>query len=147
MRSYLAAFVGALLLVVPVRAENQVPTSQYQETLIKTSLLTLNDANVTGNYEVLHAKLSKPFREQFSPEKLKDIFKSMVDQKLDWGLIAGMSPIATSEATIDEHGALHLHGYFDTKPSRLNYDLNFVPSEGGWKPLGLTVNLNPEKQN
>ena len=30
-----------------------------QEILIKTALLTLNDANVTGNYTVLHAKLSK----------------------------------------------------------------------------------------
>jgi len=35
--------------------------------LIKVTLLTFNDANVTGNYTVLHAKLSKPFRDQFPP--------------------------------------------------------------------------------
>lgn len=148
MRSYLAAaIISASLLVVPARAEDKLPTVQYQEILIKTSLLTLNDANLTGNYAVLHARLSKPFREQFSPDQLKDVFKAVVEQKADWALIATKAPIATSDATIDAHGVLHLRGYFDTKPSRLNYDLNYVPSEGEWKPLGLHVDLKPEKEN
>jgi hypothetical protein len=30
--------------------------------------MSFNDANVTGNYAVLHAKLSKPFRDQFTPD-------------------------------------------------------------------------------
>jgi hypothetical protein len=148
MRSYLkVAIIGALFLVGPARAENQLPTAEYQETLIKNSLLTLNDANVTGIYEVLHAKLSKPFRDQFTPDKLKEIFKTFVDQKADWAFIAAKPPVPTGEATIDERGALHLRGYFDTKPSRLNYDINYVPSEGQWKPLGINVTVKPEKEN
>ena len=42
--------MGALLLAAPARAENTVPSAELQEILIKTSLLTLNDANLTGNY-------------------------------------------------------------------------------------------------
>jgi hypothetical protein len=146
MRSYLAAVVvDALLLVVPARAENQLPMPQFQELLIKGALLTLNDADITGNYAVLHAKLSKPFRDEFSPEKLKDTFKALVDQKADWFMIAGMPPVS-SEAVIDDKGVLRLRGYFDTKPSRLNYDLKFFPSEGQWKPYGMNVDLKaPEK--
>ena len=84
MRSYLCwAIVGALLLAGPPRAENTVPSATLQEILIKTSLLTLNDANLTGNYTVLHAKLAKPFREQFSPDRLKQVFKAFADQKAD----------------------------------------------------------------
>jgi hypothetical protein len=146
MRSYLAAiFVGALL--VPAWAEEKVPSVQNQEILIKTALLSLNDADLTDNYMVLHAKLSKPFREQFNPDQLKNGFKALVEQKADWGMIVAMPPVATSEAAIDEHGWLLLRGYFDTKPNRVNYDLAFIPSEGQWKPIKLSVDLKAPKAN
>lgn len=147
MRSHLvASIVGALLLVIPAQAEDTVPSAFQQEILIKTTLLTLNDANVTANYTVLHAKLAKPFREQFTPDRLKQVFKAFVEQKANWGLIATKTPIATSEATIDKRGALILRGYFDTTPSRLIYELDFIPSEGEWKPIKLNVNAKPLKE-
>ncbi len=64
----LAPLAGVLLLMTLAQAQDKIPSAFMQEILIKTALLTLNDANVTGNYTVLHAKLSKPFREQFKPE-------------------------------------------------------------------------------
>jgi hypothetical protein len=137
------AVIGALLLALPALAENQIPNAVTQEILIKTSLLTLNDANLTGNYDVLHAKLAKPFREQYSPERLKQVFKSFADKHIDWGLIAAKPPVATAEAQIDSRGALILNGYFDTKPSRLYYELAFLPSEGEWKPIKLNVHVKP----
>ena len=147
MRShFLAAIVAALLLAVPAQAQDTVPSAFLQEILIKTSLLTLNDANVTGNYTVLHAKLAKPFREQFSPDRLKQVFKPFADNKVDWGVIATKPPVASSESTIDKRGALILRGYFDTRPSRVIYELDYLPSEGEWKPIKLNVNLkSPDK--
>ena len=76
-------------------------------------------------------------------DKLKEAFKSFVEKKIDWDLIAARSPIATSEAKIDSRGALNLRGYFDTKPSRVTYELDFLPSEGEWKPVMLNVRLKP----
>jgi len=147
MRSRLVgAIIGALLLVMPVQAENTAPDAFLQEILIKTSLLTLNDANLTGDYTVLHAKLAKPFREQFSPDRLKQLFKSFADKNVDWGLIAAKPPIATSESKIDKRGALLLRGYFDTEPNRLLYELDFLPSEEEWKPIRLYVNLKPANE-
>jgi len=151
MRHYLLALLigGALLAAPPPAAhaaapvESKVPSATLQEILIKTTLLTLNDANVTGNYAVLHAKLAKPFREQFSPDQLKQAFKSFADQKIDWQMIAVKTPVTTTEATIDGRGALLLRGYFDTAPNRLTYDLDFYPSEGEWKPLKLNVRVRP----
>ena len=137
----LAATIGALLLAAPAQAETTVPSPLLQEILIKTYLLTLNDANLTGNYTVLQARLAKPFREQFSPERLKQVFKTFADQKADFGLIAAKPPVASSPAVIDKRGALILRGYFDTRPSRVIYELDFLPSEGEWKPIKLNVNL------
>lgn len=137
----------ALSAATPAPAEDKVPNAQLQEILIKTALLTLNDANITGNYAVLHAKLAKPFRDQFSPDRLKQIFKPFADQKLDYGLIAAKQPLASSESIIDKRGALILRGYFDTRPSRLTYELDFLPSEGEWKPIKLNVNIKPVEGN
>ncbi len=146
MRTFLAGIlIVALLLALPAAAENKLPTSFLQEVLIKNALLSLNDANITGNYAVLHAKLAKPFRDKYSPDQLKQSFKHFADQKIDWGLIAAKPPVA-KEALIDKRGALVLRGYFDTTPSRLNYDLEFVPSEGEWKPVLLHVTIKPASE-
>ena len=147
MRSYLCwAIMSALLLAGPARAENTVPSAEFQEILIKTSLLTLNDANLTGNYAVLHAKLAKVFRDQITPDGLKKGFKPFADQKVDFGLISAKPPIASVEAKLDNRGALLLRGYFDTTPSRVSYEFDFIPSEGLWKPIMLNVRVKPPNE-
>ena len=139
-----AALVGALL-ASPAVAEDKLPTPFAQEVLIKTSLLTLNDANVTGNYTVLHAKLAKPFREQFTPDRLKQAFKEFADKKIDFEVVAAKTPIAVKDAQIDDKGVLHLNGFFDATSTHVVYDLDFVPSEGEWKATKLEVNVKPVK--
>jgi hypothetical protein len=140
----LLAAVTALCLASSVSsAENKVPNAMEQEVLIKASLLTLNDANLTGNYAVLHAKLSKPFREQFSPERLKQSFKDFADRKTDWEAIVAMPPVPTAKTHIDKSGALILRGFFDAGATHVVYELDFLPSEGEWKASNLTVRLKP----
>ncbi|HEY6024308.1 MAG TPA: hypothetical protein VIV34_09045 [Pseudolabrys sp.] len=143
MRTFSAlAVMGALLLVAPAGAENTVPSAPLQEILIKTSLLTFNDANLTGNYSVMHAKLAKAFRDKTTPDRLKQAFKGFADQKIDFSLIAAMPPVASGEAKIDEQrNALVLRGYFATKPSRVSYELYFLPSEGEWKLAQIDVKV------
>lgn len=121
----------------------KAPPPEMQEVLIKTTLLTFNDANVTQNYGVLHAKLSKQFRDQFSPERLKEVFKPFVDQKIDIDLIAAKEPIPGKPADVDDRGVLSLSGHFDTKPSHVFYDLGYVMSDGEWKPIKINVNVKP----
>jgi hypothetical protein len=141
-RTLAMTILGAAALLVAGAAQAQkAPDERGQEVLIKVSLLTFNDANVTGNYSVLHAKLAKPFREQFSPERLKETFKSFSEKNIDFDLIAAMAPVATEETKVDDRGVLMLRGYFDTKPSRLTYTLDFIRSDGDWKLIRLHVKL------
>jgi hypothetical protein len=138
---FLAILLGTLLLAAPAVAENTVPAPPLQEMLIKAYLLTFNDANLTGNYAVLHDKLAKPFRDKFSPDQLKQAFKSFIDQKIDVSGIILKPPVATAETKIDARGALQMRGYFDTSPSRVLYEIDFLPSEGLWKPVMLDVKV------
>jgi hypothetical protein len=90
---------------------------------------------------VFHARLSKPFRDQHSPEKLAEVFKGFRDQNIDLDLIAVNQPTPAEEAKVDDRGVLTLKGYFDTRPSRVHYDLAFIMSDGDWKLIRINVNI------
>ena len=141
-RPWAGALAVIFMLGMPAGATESVPSPTTQEVLIKTSILTLNDAIVSGNFSVFHAKLAKPTREQFGPDRLKEAFESFAEQKIDMAAISARPPIATDDARIDERGALLLRGRFDVGRGRLTYELDFVPSEGEWKPIRVHVNVN-----
>ena len=133
-----AAFV--MLMATPARAQ-KAPDDTTQEVLIKTALLSLNDANVTGNYAVFHAKLSKPLRDQFPPEKFAEIFKDFRDKHIDYDIVAAKTPIPDEPPKVDGNGKLALKGHFDVGVSNVNYDLAFIMSDNEWKLIAISVNV------
>jgi len=142
--SMIARLVGMLVLLLAMgaaQAQNKVPSERALEVLVKTSLLSFNDANVTGNYTVLHEKLSKPFRQEFPPEKLKEAFKEFSEKNIDIELIAALKPSYEQPPSIDPEGKLVIKGYFPTEPIRVNFNLAFIPSDAEWKLIRLNVKL------
>lgn len=133
-------FAGLLLGAAPAKAQ-KVPDPFTQEVIIKATLLTFNDANVTGNYDVMHAKLSKPFRDKYSPKQLADAFKAFRDNRIDFDLIVAKPPVTSQAPRVTDNGVLMLYGYFDTTPSRVHYELEFIMSDGEWKPIRINVQL------
>ena len=132
--------VLALLLTASLaQAQNKVPSERGLEALVKATLLTFNDANVTGNYTVFHAKASKPFRQQFSPEKLQETFKDFAEKDIDFDIIAAYKPVYDPPPRVDKNGRLLVQGHFPTEPARVAYDLEFIPSDGEWKLISINV--------
>jgi len=121
-----------------------VPTDDEQEVLIKTTLMTFNDANLTGNYSILFDKASKPFRTQLSVEKLAESFKASRTNKIDLSSIVSSDMDSTNKATIDGDGVLNLKGRFKDDDKRIRFDLNFVNEGGSWKMLGINVNYKEQ---
>lgn len=134
-----AALLGILLLAAPALAQNRVPGERALEALVKATLLTFNDANVTGNFTVFHAKLAKPFRQQYTPERLKETFKTFAEQHIDFDVIAAYKPVYDPAASVGSDGRLLVNGYFPTEPTRVLFDLAFIPSDGEWKLISIHV--------
>ena len=134
-----AAMVVLSLAVPAAQAQNKLPTERGLEVLVKTSLLSFNDANVTGNYTVFHAKLSKPFRQQFSPEKLKETFREFAEKDIDIDIIAAMKPTYDPAPAIDDNGKLIVKGSFPTEPARVVFELDFIPSDAEWKLVRINI--------
>jgi hypothetical protein len=138
--------VTALMLAASLaQAQNKVPSERGLEALVKAALLTFNDANVTGNYEVFHAKLSKPFREQFSVERLARRFQEFNKKHIDFDVIAALKPSYDPTPRVDDEGRLLVKGHFPTEPLRLNFDLAFIPSDGEWKLISINVKIDDPK--
>lgn len=137
----LLAAIAAAFGAASSAAAQSIPSPLIQEVLIKSSLLTFNDAVVTDNFTVMHAKLSKPFRDQFPPDKLRTIFKTFVDNHVVFDLIAAKPTIADSETKIDDDGVLRINGHFDTTPKQLKYHLGYIMSEGDWKLSAINVDI------
>jgi hypothetical protein len=131
--------VAVMAVAAPSLAQNRVPGERPLEALVKASLLSFNDANVTGNFDVFHAKLAKPFRQQFTPERLQETFKSFSEQHIDFDIIATYKPVYEPEASVDGDGKLIVKGHFPTEPTRVLFDLAFIPSDGEWKLISIHV--------
>jgi len=139
------AVMGLMLMASPAQAQNKVPSERALEALVKATLLTFNDANVTGNYTVFHAKLSKPFRDQFPVERLERTFREFNKKHIDFDVIAALKPTHDPAARVDDTGKLLVKGYFPTEPLRLNFDLEFIPSDGEWKLISIQVKVDDHK--
>ena len=138
--------VTALMLVASLaQAQNKVPSERGLEALVKATLLTFNDANVTGNYEVFHAKLSKPFREQFPVERLARRFQEFNKKHIDFDVIAALKPSYDPAPKVDDDGRLVVKGRFPTEPLQVNFDLAFIPSDGEWKLISINVKIDDPK--
>jgi hypothetical protein len=132
--------LAGLLLSCGAALAQSAPDAAGQKILVKSTLLSFNDANVTGLYDVFLAKCAAPFRDQFTPEKLSAAFKEFRDKHINIGApVVSQEPIYSSPAKVDDKGILLVEGYFDTKPKNLVFVLKFIRSEGEWKPVGIDV--------
>src|SRR5580765_2970374 len=135
----LVSTLTALALAGSALGQSRVPSERALEALVKVTLISFNDANVTGNYTVFHAKLSKPFRQQFSPERLEETFKDFARKEIDFEIIAAYKPVYEPEPRVDDEGKLLVKGHFPTEPARVVYDLKFIPSDGEWKLISINI--------
>jgi hypothetical protein len=136
------AMVLAAVLSATATAKAQgMPSAFTQEVLVKSILVTLSDASSADNFTVLHAKISKPFRDQFPVEKLRVTFKDMADKRAVFDAIVAMPVIADAETRIDDNGILRLKGHFDTTPKQVKYRLGFMPSDGQWKLSAIAIDI------
>ena len=147
MPSAIARRVGGcvllMLLALPAAAQSKVPPARPLEALVKGSLMSLNDANLTGDYRVFHARLSEPFRKQYTPDRLKATFKEFNEKNVDIDIITAMAPTYDQPPYVDSEGRLIVRGYFPTEPSRVSFEMDFINGDGDWKLIRINVNVHP----
>jgi hypothetical protein len=124
----------------PASPQLQIPSAEAMTIMIRSSLVALNQANMTNNYTVLSAIGSPSFHQANPPERLAQIFQSFRISNIDLAPVTLLASQLSQTPRIDG-GRLRLVGTFPTQPLLVNYDLMFEPVNGQWRLFGLSVNL------
>jgi len=124
----------------PVRPQVVMPEAEKIVLLVRTTLLTLNDALRTGNYTVLRDKGAPGFRDANSAARLGQIFSSLASSGLDLSLVSVMTPQLSEAPILDQaQGTLNIKGSFPTRPTQIDFEVLFQSVDGHWRVFGLSV--------
>jgi hypothetical protein len=117
-----------------------LPSAEVIITLIRRTLLTLNDALQTGNFTVLRDAAAPSFREKNTVYRLSTAFAALMAQNIDLSPVAVLSPQLVDPPSIDPRiSLLRLRGKYDVKELRLEFELFFQNVGGVWRPFGISV--------
>jgi hypothetical protein len=122
-------------------AQNDPVGGELALYLVRSIMLTLNDANRTGNYTVLRDIAAPSFQAANSAADLSMAFAELRRRKLDLYAVAVIAPQLTAEPARNEHGQLRLAGYFPTQPQQIKFDLTFENGGGQWRLFGMSVQV------
>jgi hypothetical protein len=122
----------------PQQQQLPVPLEQALY-LIRSTLLTLNDANRTGNYTVLRDLASPDFQNRNTAADLSDSFADLRRRHFDLFSVALAAPQLAAAPALDGNGLLRLTGFFPTRPQQINFDLLFQNVGGQWRLFGISV--------
>jgi hypothetical protein len=109
--------------------------------LVRSTLLALHHANITGNYTVLRDLAAPGFRDANHAARLADIFSNLRAQAVDLAGAAVLDPQLTMLPRIAANGMMRLAGFFPSIPVQINFELLFEANNQQWKPFGISVGL------
>ena len=120
----------------------QVPDGATLAMLIRSTVIALNQANLTGNYSVLRDLSAPAFQDGNSFADLATIFADLRGRQLDLAPVAVIDPRLFRPAVIDERKMLRLTGFFPSQPEQVNFDLAFQRVDGDWRLFGIGLNTS-----
>jgi hypothetical protein len=117
-----------------------MPSAEQTVLLVRTTLLTLNDALQTGNFTVLRDIAAPSFREANSAGRLAQIFSTFVQQKIELSAVAILVPQVTESPVLDQkNGMLRIKGFFPGQPVGLDFEVIYQAVGGRWRVFALSV--------
>jgi hypothetical protein len=123
----------------PATASRPVISQEQALYLVRSTLLSLNDANRSGNYTVLRDLAAPDFQAKNSPADLAQSFADLRRRNFDLFAAALIAPQFTAEPAFDANGKLRMAGFFATRPLRINFDLIFQNVNGQWRLFAVSV--------
>jgi hypothetical protein len=117
-----------------------MPDAEKIVLLLRSSLLTLNDALQTGNFTVLRDVAAPGFREANSAARLSEIFGGIARQGVDLTAVAIIVPQLTEPPALDHKtNMVRIKGFFPGQPVRIDFDVAYQAVGSRWRLFGLSV--------
>jgi hypothetical protein len=137
---------GGEVFMNPAPLGPGLPREDIMEAMLKNALMSFNDANTTGNYAVLAARMHPEFRQQVPPERLAQIFVAFRTNKINLAPLLVHKPVYADGPKLDSNGILVANGYFDTRPWRSNFEFAWRREGDKWLLWKINVRVRPPEQ-
>jgi hypothetical protein len=118
------------------------PDSDLVTILLRTTMVAVHQANVTGNYTVLRDLAAPAFQDKNSMADLALAFAPLRQQKLDLAPVVLLEPTFTEKPVIDQQNTLRLAGTL--KPVPIAFDLAFQNVSGSWRWSAIAIRSVPQ---
>jgi hypothetical protein len=124
--------------VAPPQPAYQMSTEQAAY-LVRSTFATVNDANRSGNYSVLHNLATPDFQATNNPADLALAFVNLRRGNLDLFKLSFVPPEFTAAPAVDAKGTLRVIGYFPAAPRQINFELLYQVVNGQWRIAGIAI--------
>ncbi len=120
-----------------------IPSDTDLVKLTNDSIQLFAEAVKNNDFSVFYSSISKFWQNQITPEKIQDIFKSFVDQKIDITNLKDTDLVFTEKPIINEDEILILKGYYPYQnSSTINFQLKYIYEYPNWKLMGIKIGLS-----
>lgn len=128
----------------PAGPQVVMPDAEKIVLLLRTTLITLNDAVQTGNFTVLRDLSAPGFRDANTAARLGQSFSDLASKGIDLSPTSVIAPQLSEPPGLDQkQGMLRLKGYFPGQPVQINFEMLFQAVNGRWRLFGLSVQPGP----
>jgi len=117
---------------VPSKPPNP-PDAKEAASMVKVTLVTLNNAVQSRNFSVLWSQSAYRLRRKYSVVKLRRAFAPFIKQRVDLAPALNLAPVWRAPPRVDERGELQLLGWFRTRPRIVRFDLRYLRERGRWR--------------
>jgi len=112
-------------------------------TLIRNTMIAVNQANFTGNYTVFRDLSSSDFRKKTAAD-ISEQFRYMRSAGIDLSSTVLIDPRIVGGARLTTDGVLRLDGYFDTAPELTAFMLVYRYEDNAWRIASITIEFHPK---
>jgi len=112
-----------------------MPDAEKIVLLVRTTLITLNDALQTGNFTVLRDIAAPGFREVNTAGRLAQSFSDLTRKNIDLSAVTVITPQLTEPPSLDREKGMLRPG----EPVQINFELLYQAVDGLWRLFGLSV--------
>jgi hypothetical protein len=132
---------------IPADKGNDILTNGKLQPLVKNTLMDFADAVEKGDFADFHADCSKPFKKQFTAEKMTNEFKVFIDKKDLAVPILRQAPtkeLIMAISKVEKKNGFQIltaAGSIPTSPSITSFDNKYILENGVWRIIEVEVRM------
>lgn len=125
--------------VQPPASVTPVPDQLELSKLIWSTIIAVDQANLSGNYSVLRDMSAQGFQINNNAAALAQVFAGIRNQRIDLSNALLVPPTYLEAPRQVQEGVIEVKGMFQLRPTAIYFDLFFQWEQGRWKLFGIDL--------